>query len=127
MPQTDILDEYVLQAPLNGEAFKTDASEVHTYLTKFITGNSTAEAKIQANLAQKNGRLDYFALRDHYEGIGINAVDILKADHTLESLFYSGEKKPHMWWDKFESELTSVFTTYDKKEGCVGQKNSVTV
>ena len=116
-PQTDILDEYALQAPLNGEAFKTDASEVHTYLTKFIAGNSTAEAKIQANLAQKNGRLDYFALRDHYEGIGINAVDILKADHTLESLFYSGEKKPHMWWDKFESELTSAFTTYDKKEG----------
>ena len=92
-PQTDILEEYALQAPLNGEAFKTDASEVHTYLTKFITGNSTAETKIQANLVQKNGHLDYFALRDHYKGIGINAVNILKADHTLESLFYSGEKK----------------------------------
>ena len=56
-------------------------------------------------------------MRDHYEGIGINAVDILKADYTRKSLFYSGEKKPHMWWDKFESELTSAFTTYDKKEG----------
>ena len=37
-PQTDILEEYALQAPLNGEAFNTEASEVHTYLTKFITG-----------------------------------------------------------------------------------------
>ena len=115
-PNADMLTEYVNQAPLNGPAFQTDAAEVHTYLAKFIAGNSVAEAKVQANIDQKNGRIDFISLRDHYEGVGVNAVDIIKADNTLESLFYSGEKKPHMWWDLFEQNLTSAFTTYEKKE-----------
>lgn len=116
-PQQDFLMEYVLRAPLIGEAFVTDSSEVHTYLVNFITGNSTAESKVQPLAAHKNGRLDFIALKDHYEGIGVNAIDVLRADKILDSLFYAGEKKPHMWWEEFERQLTSAFTTYDKKEG----------
>ena len=86
-PQNEILSEYALQAPITGDSFRTDAAEVHTYISKFISGNSTAESKILSNTAQKNGRLDYTLLKNHYKGIGINTVDILKADHTLESLF----------------------------------------
>ena len=115
-PNPDILQEYVNQAPLEGPAFHADMAEVHTYITKYIAGNATAEAKIQVHAGDNNGRLDFAALRDHYEGVGINSVDILKADTALESLFYSGEKKPHMWWDLFERQLTSAFTIYNKKE-----------
>ena len=61
--------------------------------------------------------MDFIALKDHYEDIGVNAIDILRADKTLDSLFYAGEKKPHMWWEEFERQLTSAFTIYDKKEG----------
>ena len=64
-PQQDFLMEYVLRAPLTGEAFVTDSSEVHTYLVNFITGNSTAESKIQSFAARKNGSLDFIALKDH--------------------------------------------------------------
>ena len=112
----DMLEEYAQQAPLRGPAFQADAAEVHTYITKYIAGNATAEAKIQAYTSENNGRRDFTALRDHYEGVGINAVDIIKADTTLETLYYSGEKRPHMWWDLFERQLTSAFTTYNKKE-----------
>ena len=45
------------------------------------------------------------ALKDQYEGVGIHAVTAVQAD----KVFYSGEKKPHMWWDEFEIQLTNAF------------------
>ena len=48
----------------------------------------------------------------------MNAIDILRADKILDSLFYAGEKKPHMWWEEFERQLSYAFTTYTRKEGC---------
>jgi len=124
-PCPDFLDEYVAMAPLHGEAFTVDAAEVHTYIVNFIAGNQTAEAKIQMFQALNNGRLDFNGLKDHFEGVGINAVDILAADKILEDLFYSGEKKPNMWWEEFEKQLTTVFTTYDRKEQRVVHSNEM--
>jgi len=92
-PRTDILIGYALQAPLEGDVFNNNSAEVHTYITKLSVGNITAESKVQANALLKNGQLDYFALRDHYLGVGINSIDIIKAEHLLDKLFYSGEKK----------------------------------
>ena len=115
-PFADMLDDYVNRAPLAGEAFETDAAEVHSYIVKFINGNPVAEVKLLPFQDDKNGRLDFQALKDHYEGVGINAIDILKADKIIKNLYYMGEKKPHMWWDEFEKQLTFAFTTYDKKE-----------
>ena len=116
-PNTDFLDDYVAMAPLAGEAFITDASEVMTYIVSFVAGNTTAESKIQRFSASSNGRLAYKALQAHYEGVGMNAIDILKADKILDSLFYAGEKKPHMWWEEFERQLSYAFNTYTRKEG----------
>ena len=76
-PHLDVLDDYVAMAPLNGEAFVSDTKEVHTYLVKFITGNTQAESKMQPHLNATNGRVDFKALTDHFEGVGINSVDIL--------------------------------------------------
>jgi hypothetical protein len=114
-PHDDFLDDYIENAPLTGEAFTRDAAEVHTYIVNFIAGNTTAESKILAYNDQRNGRLDYIALKDHYEGVGINAVDALGADKALENLFYAGEKKPHMWWEEFERQLTKAFSIYDRR------------
>ena len=112
----EFIDQYVNRAPLQGEAFKTDAAEVNTYIVSFIAGNSTAEAKILGNERMNNGRLDYMSLKNHYEGTGVNAIDIVKADKVLDTLYYAGEKKPHMWWEEFEKQLTLAFNAYDKKE-----------
>jgi hypothetical protein len=71
-PNSDFLDDYVSIAALleDGKAFTIDAADVHTFIVNFISGNETAEAKIQAHEAQNNGRLDYIALKEHYEGVG---------------------------------------------------------
>jgi hypothetical protein len=118
-PNGDFLDDYVAMAALDGEAFTIDAADVHTFIVNFISGNETAEAKIQAYEAQNNGRLDYIALKEHYEGVGLHALDIMKAENTLNTLFYSGEKKPHMWWEEFEQQITSAFTIFNRREGRV--------
>ena len=116
-PNIDILENYAKMAPLDGEAFKTDASEVHTYLMNFIAGNATAETKILPHASENDGRKDIMSLIEHYEGVGIHSINVIKAEDIITSLFYSGEKKPHMWWDEFERQLTYAFTVIDKKEG----------
>ena len=91
IPHDDFLDDYVAMAQLNGEAFTIDSRTVHTLITNFIAGNDTAEAKIQSNEHLKNGRMDFRSLCDHYEGVGILAIDITKAEATLRNLHYTGE------------------------------------
>ena len=124
-PHPDFIDDYVAMASLTGEAFTIDLAEVHTLIIKYITGNSTAEAKVQPHIATANGRLAWKALVDHYEGVGVHSINILKADEVLESLYYIGKKKPHMWWDEFEHKLTEAFIAYDKKEGRVVYSNEM--
>ena len=115
-PGSDFLTHYANMAPLNGDAFDTDATEVHTYLVNFISGNETAEAKILPHANTRNGRLEFKALKDHYAGVGVHSKDILQADKIIKDLFYGGEKKPHMWWDEFEKQLCKAFVIYDRRE-----------
>jgi hypothetical protein len=43
----DFLDNYIARAPLEGNSYAIDSVQVHTFLTNFVSGNDTAEAKIQ--------------------------------------------------------------------------------
>ena len=95
-PNIDFMENYIKQAPLYGDAFNIDAAEVHTYLINFTSGNDTAEIKMLPNAACKNGRLDYRALQEHYEGIGgksnknpildTRAYEVEYIDGTIEIL-----------------------------------------
>ena len=38
----DFIDEYIDKAPLVGQAFTTDAAEVHTYIVRFASENMVA-------------------------------------------------------------------------------------
>ena len=93
----DFPDEYVDTASLAGSSFVINEAEIHTYLVKFITENPIAEAKLKTDVDQNNGHLDFLSLKDLFEGIGVNAIDVVKADNILKSIFYSGEKKTPMW------------------------------
>ena len=117
VPHASFIDDYIDSAPLEGIAFITDAAEVHTYIVKFISDNDTAESKIQPIMAENNGRRDFITLQEHYEGVGVNAIDVTRADRILETLFYSGEKRPNMWWGLFERTLNEAFVIYNRKEG----------
>ena len=109
-PDMNFMENYINQAPLYGDTINIDAAEVHIYLIKFTSGNDTADIKMLPNAASKNEKLDYRALQEHYEGTVMNAINVLKAEDVLKNLFYAGEKKPSMWWDKFEKRLTHAFT-----------------
>ena len=87
------------KTPLVGQEFTTDAAEVHTYIVGFNSVNTVAEAKMVAHSAENNGRFDLMSIKDHYEGVSVHTVNAVQADKVLNDLFYSGEKKPKMWWD----------------------------
>ena len=53
---------------------------------------------------------------EHYKSMGVNAIDVLQSKRGLETLFYIGETRPHIWWEGFEKELTSALNTLDRKE-----------
>ena len=117
VPNVEFMDDYVNRAPLSGEAFIIDATEVHIYIQSFISGNEMAEAKILPHASEINGRLDFITLKEHYKGVDANSKELIFADKTLETLLYTGEKPPHMWWEEFEKLLTKSFTIYERYEG----------
>ena len=86
----DFLDDYVNRTPLSGDAFTIDAGEHHVYIQSFIAGNKTAEAKILPYANESNGRLDFVALKEHYEGVGANARELILADRFTDTLYYTG-------------------------------------
>ena len=76
-PHVDFLDDYVAMRSLTGVSSKADIAEVHTCIVTFISENDTTESKIQSHTQQSNRRLDYITLKNQYEGVGVNVVDIL--------------------------------------------------
>lgn len=123
----DFLDDYVAKAPLTGDSFAIDTAQVHTFLVNFVAGNDTAEAKIQGLQRPNDGREAFRRLVEHYEGVGIHAIDIREADEVIKSLFYSGERPPHMWWSEFKKRLTRAFNAYVKREGRIVHSNSMKI
>jgi hypothetical protein len=123
-PNEDFLDDYIKNAPLDGEAFIIDSNEVHTHLINMIAHNNEAESITKVHEKERNGRNDWLALTNHYEGQGVYASNITKAEHDLNNLHYTGEKKPHMWWTLFEQRLNSAFQTYVKFENRIVHSDS---
>ena len=91
-----------------------DSTKVHLFILRLISDNPVAEQKLLPHKDDNNERLDYLALKQFYEGVGANSKAILAAEKDLVELFYAGEKKPHMWWDEFESRLINAFAIIDK-------------
>ena len=65
---------------------------------------------------QKNGRLDFIALKNHYKGVGVHAIIIVQAEKVLQDIFYVNKKNPHKWWNEFERQLADAFNTYNRHE-----------
>ena len=66
-----------------------------------------------AYTVENTGRFDFIALKDQYEAVGVHVENSDRDNKVFNHLFYSGEKKPNMWWDEFESHLINAFSTYD--------------
>ena len=116
-PNTNFLDTYVMAAPLSGMAYEMDARKVHAFLQTRIMGNDEAEAAIKPHETANDGRKDWKALKEQYEGSGVYAFDITKAEDDLHSMIYTGEKRPTMYWTLFETRLNRAFHVLTKVEG----------
>ena len=123
-PNDDFLDDYIKNAPLVGEAFIIDANEVHTHLINLIAHNNEADSITKLHEMDRKGRIDWMSLNNHYEGQGVYTSNIIKAEHDLNNLNYTGEKKPHIWWTLFEQRLSAAFQAYVKFENRVVQSDS---
>ena len=117
IPPSIYKENYIANAPLKGDAFLSDSDQVHVYLINFTAQNDEAEFILKITERERNGRKGWLALKRHYEGQGIYATDITKAESTLSNMYYQGENKPHMWWLEFERRLNLAFATYVKYEG----------
>ena len=115
-PNEDFLIDYIRNAPIVGKYFIKDANVVHIHLANLIASNDEASSILKLYETEKNGRTDWMALKNHYEGSGVYAARITEADHVFENLTYTGEKKPHMWWILFEQKLNAAFNAYVKFE-----------
>ena len=82
-----------------------------------IPKNSVEKQKILTYKDSSDRRVDFMALQEYYKGVGANYKSILTSERDLQDLFYSGEKPPHMWWDRFEVRITNVFSVIDKDLG----------
>ena len=116
-PNTNFLDDYVMAAPLAGASYEMDARKVHAFIQTRIMGNDEAEAAIKPHETANDGRKDWKALKEQYEGTGVYAFDITKAEDDLHSMIYSGEKRPTMYWTLFETRLNRAFHILAKVEG----------
>jgi len=116
-PRANFLDMYVYNAPLTGEAYNLDSAKVANVIQSLIVGNTQAEAKVQTLAANADGRAMFKALNEHYLGVGAFAMETTAAEKVIESIYYNGERKPHMWWMEFERQLRLAYATIDKAEG----------
>ena len=88
---------------------------VATIFKGLLVSNLTANAKIQSIVDQNDGRLMFTTLSEHYVGSGLFANDITRANSIIETIFYTGEKPPHMWWDKFKADLEWAYNKVQSK------------
>ena len=84
-PQETFLDEYVLMAPLHGEAYANDNATLHSLLKPFVAGNREAEDVVSAFNATRDGRGAWLALRQKNEGEGVYAKKRQFADWAIHS------------------------------------------
>ena len=92
----DFIEEFEKMAPLTGEVYTIDKATVHTNLKKYLPENDTALSKISAIDDEINGREYFMLLKAHYEGVGVNTIDITKVEKKLSDMFYSRERHPHL-------------------------------
>ena len=107
---------YVVNAPLNGETYTYDTQKVHTLLLTFISEYPDMEAIVRT-ATQDDGKEAYLAMANRFEGTGALTVEILDAEQIIKEIFYSGEKKPNMYWEKFEKELKYAYSVVDRRAG----------
>jgi hypothetical protein len=118
-PKGNFLEEYISAAPLAGEAYEIDKRTVAVIIRGLTNGNHDVEVLIQSMADPNDGREMHKRIKGHYQGTGAFASELSEAEKILDTLHYSGEKKPYMWWDEFERQINWAYSIYQKTQGNV--------
>ena len=110
---TDYLSTLVNRAPLTGVTYTADRRQVHQLLTGKVLGE-TAEEWIRDHKNKQNGRIDFRALTEHFEGEGNVSRRISQAEALHKSLIYKQERS--MKFTVFLNKIQQMFQIY-KQEG----------
>ena len=110
----NFIDDYVDRISLTERVFNANESNVHSYIARLISENTVAEQKLLPHKDAANVCVYYFDLQELYEGLVANAKSVLTSNKYIQEIFYGGEKPLHMWWGKFEGNLTNDFAVIDK-------------
>ena len=92
-----IINHYITNTPLVGDDFEQDTQHVLILLLTFLTGYPEAETIVRI-ATQADGRVGFNELSLKCEGVGAMALDLIETEKVIKELFYSGEKKPNMYW-----------------------------
>mmetsp|Transcript_20481 Transcript_20481/g.48185 ORF Transcript_20481/g.48185 Transcript_20481/m.48185 type:complete len:338 (+) Transcript_20481:1-1014(+) len=113
----DTVEYFTAVAPLEQKSFDSNSLQVFTSLIQCISKNSDAMSIIKALGKQTCGQASWLALQTHYQGSGAYKTNMINAERVLDTLIYTGERKPQMWWLEFARQLNSAFATIEGHDG----------
>jgi hypothetical protein len=99
-------EKLINSAPLEGYAFQSDTQNVYRIL-KSLTVGTDAWEWLKSYDVNKNGRLAFEALREHYDGPGEIDRRIALAKKQIKELHYKNEQS--FSFDKFITRLNGAF------------------
>ena len=79
-----------------------------------VTENVDTKLSIKIHEQDPDGSKDWKSLKQYYEGMGVYAIDIIKAKIEIQNIYYAGEKPPTMYWKLSESRLNTAFVIIKK-------------
>jgi hypothetical protein len=100
-------------APLTGPQFEADARQVHQLIQACVQGEDS-EQWIKGVSRRQNGRTDFQALIDHFEGEGNTSRRISEAERLRETLHYKSERA--LPFATFLSKLQSMFNIFGEEK-----------
>ena len=81
-------------------------------LISLVVNNNKKETKLKPLNNINNVRAMAQELDEHYLGSGIYSHNITKDENITRKYFFSSEKPPNMYWDKFEKNEWGICNIY---------------
>ena len=108
----DDFEKRIFQMPITGPDFDLDNHTVYQNIKDFLVGTA-GYAWIEQYNKMENGRQDFKAWVDHYNGTGKLSKRTIWAKSKLESLHY--KNKCSMLFERYTELLNKCFSSLDKE------------
>ena len=104
------IQQCIACARLQGTKFQADARQVHIIIMTCVEGE-TSEEWIKKLKKYEDGRRDFKALYNHYEGAGKTGRRIAQAEQIRDNIFYKSERA--LPFATFLNRLQTMYNIYE--------------